>query len=267
MRYIRHHSHYPRAAPRRFEFRLRGAVRPRPVPAYIFDDATWEFLAVNNAAAERYGYSREEFLRLSLADTRPPEDRTALQQVSRACVHEPKYEAVWRHKTRAGEIFDVQVVSQRITYHGRAAHFVVATEQEALFHSRRRLQALFDYARDAMPSGERCRRVRRRQSSRLRAARLHPRSDSPDAHLGDGLGRNRGRGAGDLADVSQSRYTLGRIPATRRDMPVVVVTPDATPRLTRRLQAAGATAFLTRPLDIKGVLDLIDGVLGDRTKI
>ena len=55
-------------------------------------------------------------------------------------------------------------------------------------------------------------------------------------------------------------------PATR-DMPVVVVTADATPGLTRRLQSAGATAFLTKPLDIQGVLDLIDGVLGDKTKI
>src|SRR5206468_11251210 len=98
-----------------------------PVPAYIFDDVTWEFLAANHAAAERYGYSREEFLRLSLADIRPPEDRTALQQVFHACADEPKYEAVWRHKTRAGEIFDAHIVSQRITYHGRAAHFVLAT--------------------------------------------------------------------------------------------------------------------------------------------
>ena len=50
-------------------------------------------------------------------------------------------------------------------------------------------------------------------------------------------------------------------------MPVVVVTADATPGLTRRLQSVGATAFLTKPLDIQGVLDLIDGVLGDKTKI
>ena len=46
-------------------------------------------------------------------------------------------------------------------------------------------------------------------------------------------------------------------PATR-DVPVVVVTADATPGLTRRLQAAGAKALLTKPLDIKRVLQLID---------
>src|SRR5439155_26678513 len=93
----------------------------------------------------------------SLDDIRPAEDLVALREVFQARVHEPKYEAGWRHKTKGGEIFDVQIVSHRITYHGRAAHFVVATDvteqrrlQEALFHSRRRLQALFDDALDAI---------------------------------------------------------------------------------------------------------------------
>ena len=128
-----------------------------PVPAYIFDDSTLAFLEANNAAVERYGYSREEFRRLSLEDIRPPEDWPSLRDVVRARIDEPKYEAIWRHRTKTGEIFDVQIVSQRITYNGRAAHFVVATDvteqrrlQQALFHSRRRLQALFDDALDAI---------------------------------------------------------------------------------------------------------------------
>ena len=128
-----------------------------PVPAYIVDDATFGFLAVNNAAVERYGYSRDEFLGLCLDDIRPLEDRSTFREVLQARVHEAKYEGAWSHRTRAGEIFDVQIVSQPITYNGRAAHFVVATDvteqrqlQEALFHSRRRLQALFDYALDAI---------------------------------------------------------------------------------------------------------------------
>ena len=128
-----------------------------PVPAYIFDDATFEFLAVNNAAVQRYGYSRDEFLRLCLDDIRPLEERSTFREELQARLHEPKYEMGWRHRTKAGEIFDVQVVSQPIRYNGRAAHFVVATDvteqrrlQEALFHSRRRLQALFEYALDAI---------------------------------------------------------------------------------------------------------------------
>ena len=128
-----------------------------PVPAYIFDDATCAFLAVNNAAVQFYGYSRAEFLKLSLDDIRPAEDRLAFHDASQARLHEPTYDVGWRHQTKTGEIVDVRIVSQPITYNGRAAHFVVATDvteqrrlQEALFHSRRRLQALFDYSLDAI---------------------------------------------------------------------------------------------------------------------
>ena len=128
-----------------------------PVPAYIFDDATCEFVAVNNAAVQFYGYSRAEFLKLSLDDIRPAEDRLAFHDASQARLHEPTYDVGWRHQTKTGEIVDVRIVSQPITYNGRAAHFVVATDvteqrrlQEALFHSRRRLQALFDYSLDAI---------------------------------------------------------------------------------------------------------------------
>jgi CheY-like chemotaxis protein len=46
-------------------------------------------------------------------------------------------------------------------------------------------------------------------------------------------------------------------PASRR-IPIVVVTADATPGLIRRMQAAGAAAHLTKPLDIRRVLDVID---------
>ena len=71
-----------------------------PVPAYIFDDATLEFLAVNDATVARYGYSRDEFRRLSLLDIRPPEDRPVVRALFRERVYEPKYEAIWRHTTK-----------------------------------------------------------------------------------------------------------------------------------------------------------------------
>src|SRR5262249_36525861 len=63
---------------------------------------------------------------------------------------------VW-HRTKSGEVFQVEVVSRPLVFEGRPAHFVVAIDmsehfrlQEALFHSRRRLQALFDNALDAI---------------------------------------------------------------------------------------------------------------------
>ncbi len=41
---------------------------------YILDRESLKFLEVNDAAIQKYGYSREEFLRMRTTDIRPPED-------------------------------------------------------------------------------------------------------------------------------------------------------------------------------------------------
>jgi CheY-like chemotaxis protein/anti-sigma regulatory factor (Ser/Thr protein kinase) len=51
---------------------------------------------------------------------------------------------------------------------------------------------------------------------------------------------------------------------TTRSLPVVVMTADATPGLARRLKAAGATGYLTKPLNVKEVLQLVDDLLNAR---
>src|SRR3954468_16183409 len=51
-----------------------------PVPAWIFDHASLRFLAVNDAAVERYGWSRAEFLAMTVADIRPAEDVAAMRR-------------------------------------------------------------------------------------------------------------------------------------------------------------------------------------------
>lgn len=54
------------------------------VPAWIFDQQTLAFLAVNNVAVERYGYSREQFLHMTILDIRPAED---VPKMLRRAVH------------------------------------------------------------------------------------------------------------------------------------------------------------------------------------
>src|SRR3954471_16487140 len=44
-----------------------------PQPMFVCDRETSRFLTVNEAAIRLYGFSREEFLRLTLLDIRPPE--------------------------------------------------------------------------------------------------------------------------------------------------------------------------------------------------
>ena len=45
-----------------------------PLPMWVYDAATLRFLAVNSAALRQYGYTREEFLAMTLKDIRPDEE-------------------------------------------------------------------------------------------------------------------------------------------------------------------------------------------------
>jgi PAS domain S-box-containing protein len=51
-----------------------------PQPMWVYDLETLAFLEVNNAAMVHYGYTREEFLAMTIRDIRPPEDIPRLLQ-------------------------------------------------------------------------------------------------------------------------------------------------------------------------------------------
>ena len=46
-----------------------------PIPCGFIDCATLRFVSVNDAAVRTYGFSREEFLGMTLLDIRPPEEK------------------------------------------------------------------------------------------------------------------------------------------------------------------------------------------------
>src|ERR1039458_4573909 len=81
-----------------------------PVPMWVFDQESLGFLAVNDAAVRKYGYSREEFLALTIADIRPPADVPRLRRDLSTPVHDawPVKSGEWKHRSKAGEVFDVE---------------------------------------------------------------------------------------------------------------------------------------------------------------
>jgi PAS domain S-box-containing protein len=144
-----------------------------PAPAYIFDDETLRFLAVNAAAIGRYGYSPAEFAAMSLLDLGPSEDRALFRARWAESVGWPKYTGGFRHVTRSGHVATVEVVSQRIMYRGRSAHFVVVTDVTERNRARSGAEARH---RDALNLVRRmsARARARREADRTRVAReLH----------------------------------------------------------------------------------------------
>jgi PAS domain S-box-containing protein len=94
---------------------------------WFFDTATLAFLEVNDAAVAHYGYSRDEFLAMTIADIRPPEDVDRMRAtVGRAGPGEIDEAGVWRHRKKDGSIILVEITSHAVERRGRPAEFVLA---------------------------------------------------------------------------------------------------------------------------------------------
>ena len=111
---------------------------------WIFDVETLEFLAVNDAAVRHYGYSRDEFLDMTIMDVRPAEDRPLAGSATRPAVRET---AFTRHQRKDGTLMDMELVSHELELDGRRARLVLATDisdrtrtRAALHHSEEQLR-------------------------------------------------------------------------------------------------------------------------------
>lgn len=110
-----------------------------PHPMWIFDTETLQFLAVNDAAVSRYGYSAEEFRNMTLRDIRPRDEVEAMEKtVAKAGNNDSVFvSGPWTHILRDGRRIQVEVSAHTIRFEGRAARFSLVqdvTERQELHH-------------------------------------------------------------------------------------------------------------------------------------
>ncbi|PSR19366.1 hypothetical protein C8255_02750 [filamentous cyanobacterium CCP3] len=106
-----------------------------PEPMWVYDLETLQFLAVNDAAVERYGYSRDQFLAMTIRDIRPPEDIPALLDNIARVTEGFDFAGVWQHRLADGRVILVKITSHTLEFRGRPAEVVLAhdvTEQKRL---------------------------------------------------------------------------------------------------------------------------------------
>lgn len=94
-----------------------------PLPMWLFDKETLRFVEVNDAAVQHYGYSRDEFLSMTLADIRPPEDVPRLHaQRAKTIAQEGRARfrrsPGWRHLRKDGSLMWVDVYSHDFWFGG-----------------------------------------------------------------------------------------------------------------------------------------------------
>ena len=136
------------------EASFRLLFEHNPVPMFVWARESQRFLAVNDAAIAHYGYSREQFLSMTILDIRPEKERpTFLDALARGTPVYPEGR-VWRHCKADGSIFEVAIYTHRLTYDGHAAALVAAidvTERNRAEARQRETQAFLDTIIENVP--------------------------------------------------------------------------------------------------------------------
>jgi len=113
---------------KRREASLRLLFMANPLPMVIFDTETLAIVDVNDAAVIHYGWSREQFLAMSISDLRPAEDPEKLTRVSRSPDGWVLNGAVRRHRKANGEAIEVAIHSRLLDHEGRPAALVAIVD-------------------------------------------------------------------------------------------------------------------------------------------
>jgi two-component system, cell cycle sensor histidine kinase and response regulator CckA len=123
------------------EARFRLLFSHNPLPTWVLDKQTHNFLQVNRAAVDQYGYSTDEFLAMRVTALCPEGVSDFLQQF------ENDFELARRgithkHRRKDGKLIDVEVSALDLEYGGHPAVLVVAQDST----DRRLLEAQFRQA-------------------------------------------------------------------------------------------------------------------------
>jgi PAS domain S-box-containing protein len=133
------------------ELRYRLLFEANPQPMWVYDLERLTFLAVNDAAIGHYGFTRAEFLAMTIKDIRPSEDISALLNMVSSAGDRIDESGAWRHRKKDGSIIDVEITSHKLDFAGRPGKIVLAFDVTArkqaeseLLLQKARFQQLFE---------------------------------------------------------------------------------------------------------------------------
>ena len=146
-----------RKARRAAEEQYRLLFEASPQPMWVVDRETLRYLAANDAAVSHYGYSRDEFLSMTIRDLRPAEDIAAVEKATERNRPGLQNMGIWRHLKKDGAVIHVDIATHALTFTGRSAWLVLAHDvtdrvraEEALTRSELYFRSLIENAQDVI---------------------------------------------------------------------------------------------------------------------
>jgi two-component system cell cycle sensor histidine kinase/response regulator CckA len=133
------------------EQKFRALFHNNPQPTCLYDPSTGRFLEVNRAATEKYGYSHQEFLNLTISDICLDLQSDRLAAARRGTEFRDE---IWRQRTKDGSIIDVVQFARTIEFHGRSARLVVTQDITEKRRSEKLQTALYQIAEVSTASSD-----------------------------------------------------------------------------------------------------------------
>ncbi|HWQ90972.1 MAG TPA: MASE1 domain-containing protein, partial [Clostridia bacterium] len=122
------------------EQRYRALFETNPMPMWVFNCDSLRFLAVNQAAIDHYGYSREEFLGMTIANLLPAED--AVQAQAHGSSRQTSSTQHLRHRKKDGTVIEVETIAHNIFFYEQRAAVVLSNDVTRRNLDERHLAAL-----------------------------------------------------------------------------------------------------------------------------
>jgi len=133
------------------EEKFRALFHDNPQPTCLYDPDTGRFLEVNRAAIEKYGYSHEEFLNLTVSDICLDLHPGRLAEARRGVEFRDE---VRRQRTKDGSIIEVLQFARTIEFHGRSARLLVTQDITEKRRSEKLQTALYQIAEVSTTSSD-----------------------------------------------------------------------------------------------------------------
>lgn len=239
--------------------RYRLLFAEHPLPMFLFDPERLTILEVNDATVRNYGWSREEFLGMTMRDIRPPEDVQKIVDHFRDAHPGLSAAGTARHLRRDGSVIDVEITRHLMEIDGRRVVLSLANDVTTrLAAERARTESETELRRLNSELEARMRELRRSQEQLLHMQKM------------DALGRLAGGVAHDFNNVTTAilgftGFVLDSLPpedARRRDLEEIRGAAERAAGLTRQLLAFSRRQVIdVRPVRVNEVVEKMDRLL------
>ncbi len=118
-----------------------------PLPMWMLALPEYYVTDVNNAALALYGYSKEEFLKLSAFDFRPPEDIPKFKAVTNTAFRGIHHAGIWRHIKKDRTLIYVDIVTYDLKYHGSLTRLVLGNNVTEKYIAEEKLKESYESIR------------------------------------------------------------------------------------------------------------------------